>query len=230
VKQSINVNQVPERSSDQNEHAVTITRGFSGTNPAAFSGATNLPVESVNWFDATNYCGLLTQRQLAAGLIPTGWSYRLPTEAEWEYACRTNCDPSGTLVTPKTAFANGPALLGFMANFASTNEYETSLGTLSFQNTPYFAGRTVGVGTYQPSSAALFDMHGNVGEWCQDWYGLYDTNIVVDPKGPTTGMKKVRRGGSWLNVGRDCRAGSRDYCVPTNFVSNIGFRVVLADH
>ena len=232
-----------ERSLDEAEHTVTISRGFyigkfevtqddyfavTSNNPSFFSG-TNLPVETVTWGDATNYCRLLTQQARLVPTFPTNWVYRLPTEAEWEYACRTNAvGPSGTLTTPKAAFCYGPALLGQMANFYGPEEYDSSIGSIAVTNQNYYAGQTGPVGSYAASVAGLYDMHGNVAEWCQDWYAAYPTNSVTDPQGPATGAARVYRGGSWIDSGVNCRAAQRFSTYPTSSNSNLGFRVVLA--
>jgi formylglycine-generating enzyme required for sulfatase activity len=233
-----------ERLLDEVEHTVTISRGFyigqfevtqdeysavTSNNPSFFNG-TNLPVESVAWGDAANYCRLLTQQQRALGQISTNWTYRLPTEAEWEYACRTNAGgPSGTVTTPKTAFSFGPSLLGQMANFYGLEEYDSSIGSIAVTNQNYFAAQTVPVGSYPASVLGLCDMHGNVAEWCQDWYGAYPaTNNVTDPQGPGTGAFRTYRGGSWQDNGVNCRTAQRFSTDPTNSYNNLGFRVVLA--
>ena len=118
------------------------------------------PVEQVTWFDATNYCALLTERERLAGRLPEGYVYRLPTEAEWEYACR-----AGTT----SAFHYGPALRSGMANFRGRYEYDSLVGTTE-NPAGIWLGRTTEVGSYAPNAWGLYDMHGNVWEWCQDWW------------------------------------------------------------
>jgi len=223
-----------ERGSDETQHKVTLTKGFfmgkypvtqseyqavTGSNPSYFTGNSNLPVEQVSWIDATNYCAKLNQRELAAGRLPAGWIYRLPTESEWEYSCR-----AGTT----TAFHYGSALHGGMANFYSYSEYEAALGTILVTNPIGYVGQTTVVGSYQPNEWGLYDMHGNVWEHCQDWYGSYPDGSVSDPQGPSTGTNRVMRGGSWLGSGVQARSGRRDYRVPSNLGYRIGFRVVLS--
>ncbi len=197
-----------------------------GNNPSYFvpnNGYTqdlNRPVEQVSWNDATNYCALLTRSDRAAGRIPSTWGYRLPTEAEREYACR-----AGTT----TAFHFGSAIHGGMANFYDYYEYDASIGDIYVANpsVPYL-GRTTTVGSYAPNAFGLYDMHGNVWEWCQDWYGAYPTGSVTDPQGPVAGSSRVVRGGSWDGYGRYCRSAYRYFDYPADRGSNIGFRVVLA--
>jgi len=215
------------RLADEVQHPVTIRQGFwmgktevtqveywtvMSNNPSQFTDYTNLPVEQVTWHDATNYCGKLTEKERSAGSLPTGYAYRLPTEAEWEYCCR-----AGT--TAATAFGNG--LSSTQANFNGTNSYGgAALG-------PNLA-KTAEVASYAPNAWGLYDLHGNVGEWCGDWYGAYPTGSVTDPKGPATGTLRVARGGSWDYPGSDCRSAYRGWLNPAQGLSNIGFRPVLA--
>jgi formylglycine-generating enzyme required for sulfatase activity len=155
----------------------------------------------VSWDDATNYCAHLTQQEQAAGRLPVGWVYRLPTESEREYACR-----AGTT----TAFNFGSAIHGGMENFYDYYEYDASIGDIYVSNPaiPWLA-RTTTVGSNQPNAWGLYDMHGNVWEWCQDWYGSYPAGSVTDPQGPTSGSSRVIRGGSWYGYGRYCRSAYR---------------------
>jgi formylglycine-generating enzyme required for sulfatase activity len=200
------------------------------TNPSAFTtndylGAPispdpNRPVESVSWIDATNYCAHLTQQELAVGRLPAGWIYRLPTEAEWEYACR-----AGTT----TAFHYGNALRGGMANFDDHYEYEASVGNIHIADpTVPWLPRTATVGSYQPNAWGLYDMHGNVLEWCRDWYGDYSSSPATDPPGPPSGSYRVYRGGAWDIPGGYCRSAQRYSDLPSTKFNDVGFRVVLA--
>jgi formylglycine-generating enzyme required for sulfatase activity len=234
-----------ERDSDEVQHTVTLSHGFYmgkyavtqgqylalvGNNPSYFqteddygnpiSPDLNRPVEQVSWNDATNYCALLTRSDLAAGRIPSGWGYRLPTESEREYACR-----AGTT----TAFNFGSAIHGGMANFYDYYEYDAASGDIHVANpsVPWLP-RTTTVGSYAPNAFGLYDMHGNVWEWCQDWYGSYPTGSVTDPQGPVSGSVRVIRGGSWHYGGRGCRSADRDGGGPAGRDGYVGFRVVLA--
>jgi len=157
--------------------------------------------------------------------LPLGWLYRLPTEAEWEYACR-----GGTT----TAFHYGPALRSGMANFDGLYEYDSSVGTT---NNPggIFLGRTTLVGSYEPNGWGLYDMHGNVREWCADvWDGSgLPGGRVIDPQGPVFeplySAERVVRGGGWHDVAGQCRSASRlDYGSPGDRYFDFGFRIVLA--
>jgi len=238
-----------ERSSDEVQHLVTISRGFwvekflvtqgdylavVGSNPSYFrngmdgtnnggTGSTitnelSHPVEQASWFDATNYCALRTQQERAMGLIPTNYVYRLPTESEWEYA-----DRAGTT----TAFYLGSALRSGQANFYGHGEYDASVGTTNNPN-GILLGITTPVGSYAANRWGLYDMIGNVFEWCQDWYGAYPGAGVIDPQGAITGSYRVIRGGDWRSLAWSCRSADRGDDDPGYRVSDIGFRVLLA--
>jgi formylglycine-generating enzyme required for sulfatase activity len=191
---------------------------YGGTG-GAVTNELNHPVENVSWLDATNYCARLTDRSRVAGRLPPGWVYRLPTEAEWEYACR-----GGTT----SAFHYGPALRSGMANFDGRYEYDSSNGRTNNPDGIYM-GRTTPVGSYEPNGWGLYDMHGNVWQWCSGWFSeSLPGGRVTDPLGPATGSLGVFRGGSWLDAAWFCRsAGRYDYGPPYSDL-NIGFRVVLA--
>jgi formylglycine-generating enzyme required for sulfatase activity len=207
--------------------AVTISRGFwmgkylviqgdylavVGSNPSYFTSANGYsddltrPVEMVSWFEATNYCGALTQRERAAGRIATNSVYRLPTEAEWEYACRG-------WTSTRFSYGDDPGYTN-LSNYAWywDNSGET----------------TDAVGQKLPNPWGLYDMHGNVWEWCQDWYGDYAGGIAVDPQGPPTGSLRVIRGGDWGSGAWLCRSAYRINFNPDIRSLYIGFRVVLA--
>jgi formylglycine-generating enzyme required for sulfatase activity len=223
-----------ERYSDETQHTVTLTKGFymgkyavtqgeylalMGSNPSYFTGNLNRPVEQVSWIDATNYCAHLTQQEQAAGRLPSGWVYRLPTESEREYACR-----AGTT----TAFHYGNALHGGMANFWDYYEYDASIGQIYVSNPAVaWLPRTTTVGSYQPNAWGLYDLHGNVWEWCRDWYGTYPIGSVTDPQGATSGSGRVVRGGSWNYNGKYCRSSYRFDFPPSGRFNYFGFRVVL---
>ena len=221
------------RGTDETQHVVTISKGFYmgkfpviqseylalvGSNPSFHTGSLNLPVENTMWYDATNYCGLRTTQEQAAGLIPTNWVYRLPTESEWEYACR-----AGTV----TAFYLGSALHSQQANFIGTNEYDSVVGNL-YNPSGIVLGTTTAVGSYAPNGWGLYDMTGNVFEWCQDWYGTYPSAAVTDPQGATSGANKSRRGGAYRVSAASCRSALREGYIPTGKGPAMGFRVVLA--
>jgi formylglycine-generating enzyme required for sulfatase activity len=183
-------------------------RKVMGTNPSLYSATgdarhevkgmatDDFPVEQVNWMDAQRFCARLSAlpREKAAGLV-----YRLPTEAEWEYACRAGS---------KTPFHTGTALTTEQANFDGRTQYlHVTRGT--------WLGRTTKVGSYPPNAWGLYDMHGNVSEWCQDWFGreYYKSGITEDPPGPAIDAipvrRRVARGGSWVDPIWNCRAAAR---------------------
>ncbi len=231
---------------DETQHTVTLTKGFfmgkyavkqgeyltlMGNNPSRFTtldynsnpipADLNRPVERVSWIDATNYCARLTQQEQAAGRLPVEWVYRLPTESEWEYACR-----AGTT----TAFNFGSAIHGGMANFYDYYEYDAATGSIYFADPAIpWLPRTTTVGSYAPNAWGLYDMHGNVWVWCRDWYGTYPTGSVTDPQGPITGSARAVRGGGWVNHGASCRSARRyDGYPPANKSPSLGFRLVVA--
>jgi formylglycine-generating enzyme required for sulfatase activity len=165
------------------------------------------PVESVSWFDATNYCGALTQRERAAGRIATNSVYRLPTEAEWEYACRG-------WTSTRFSYGDDPGY----TNLTDYAWYGANSG-----------GMTHPVGQKLPNPWGLYDMHGNVWEWCQDWFSDYlPGGIAVDPQGPVSGSYRVFRGGIWDFSASYCRSAYRNNRYPDGRYLHIGFRVVLA--
>jgi formylglycine-generating enzyme required for sulfatase activity len=190
-----------------------------GSNPSYFSGVADRPVEQVSWNDATNYCLQLTRLEQQAGFLPAGWAYRLPTEAEREYACR-----AGTA----TAFHYGPALRSAMANFNGRYEYDAMLGTTNNPNGT-FAGTPEVVGSYAPNDWGLCDMHGNVWEWCFDsWSTTLPGGSVTNPSGPPSGPDRMIRGGAWYDNGSFCRSAFRLRSAPSYRGNDTGFRVVLA--
>jgi len=193
-----------------------------GINRSYFTGDLNRPVESVSWTEATNYCGKLTEWEREAGRLPVGYLYRLPTEAEWEYACR-----AGTT----TRFSYGDDLnyvsLGNYAWFEANSWCSTKPNGSSFAlSGKYYT--THPVGQKLPNPWGLYDMYGNVWELCLDWYDKYHGGGVTDPKGSNSGLYRVVRGSGWGYNGGDCRSANRFINSPGAGSLNIGFRVVLA--
>jgi formylglycine-generating enzyme required for sulfatase activity len=180
-----------------------------GSNPSGFPGDLNRPVESVSWLDATNYCARLTQQELAAGHIRPGTHFRLPTEAEWEYAAR-----AGT--STRFSYGDDPNF----SNLANNAWYSANSGIMTHP-----------VGQKAANPWALYDMEGNVLEWCQDWYGPYPGGFATDPQGPASNVTgvKVIRGGAWDAFEADCRSGRRLTEGVHPFIHDfiLGFRVVL---
>ena len=216
------------RSNNETQHQVTLSKPFwiglyevtqeqykalMGTNPSYFTGG-NLPVEQVSWHDATNFCAKLTAKEKAAGRLPTGYVYSLPTEAQWEYACRagtTTAFNNGTNIPTQEQCSNKPC-----PNLDEEGWYKYNSG-----------GKTHEVGLKKPNAWELYDMHGNVWEWCLDWYGDYPRGAATDPTGPTAGSGRVIRGGSWRSFANYCRSGYRYNRNPGRRNGNYGFRVAL---
>jgi formylglycine-generating enzyme required for sulfatase activity len=162
-------------------------------------GYENAPVVNVTWYGATEYATYV------------GGS--LPTETQWEYACR-----AGTT----TPFNTGNCLTNADANYDWDYPYNTCSNTITTE-----PGKPKAVGTYAPNAFGLYDMHGNVWEWCSDWYGTYPTTSLTNPTGATTGSYRVYRGGSWYYYAKDCRSAYRNSYYPSNCNSDLGFRVVF---
>lgn len=202
------------RDNDEKQHSVTITRPYyigtleitqaqwlrvMGTNPSKFNDAKGTaPVETVSWNDCVRFCKTLCTLEN----VPEG-SYRLPTEAEWEYACR-----AGT----KTPFCYGDELKHDMAHFGQM---------------PYVGNTsTIPGGSFPPNAWGLYDMHGNVYEWCHDWFANYQGD-AVDPEGPATGTERVSRSGGWGIQASYCRSANR--CAdakPSYKMFALGLRIV----
>jgi formylglycine-generating enzyme required for sulfatase activity len=197
------------------EHEVTQTEytALMGSNPSSFVGP-NRPVETVSWNTARAYCTALTVQETLAGNVPAGYEYRLPTEAEWEYACR-----AGTT----TEFNVGAELLCGDAWF---NETYHPTNTLISCHNPF---GTTDVGGHAPNAWGLYDMHGNVGEWCLDSYADYSAASVTDPF-VTGGPRRLIRGGNWNDFSFKCRSAFRggQNIDPGSAYFYFGFRVVLA--
>jgi formylglycine-generating enzyme required for sulfatase activity len=178
-----------------------------GAHSSGFSGP-NRPVEQVSWNNARAYCTALTVAGMLAGDVPAGYEYRLPTEAEWEYACR-----AGTT----TEFNTGSALFCDQAAYWYSYHSNTHCA--------FFA--TVDVGSYAPNAWGLFDMHGNVAEWCLDSYASYSAAATTDPF-VTGGFDRVVRGGAWSANSSYCRSAVRFDGNQSSSFATVGIRVVLA--
>ena len=163
----------------------------------------NHPVEQVSWSDAVEFCQRLSAlpEEKKAGRV-----YRLPTEAEWEYACRAGS---------QTAYS-----------FGSDEKSLVNFGWYS-QNAK---GKTHAVGLKKANAWGLYDMHGNVSEWCSDWYGEYPKGSATDPRGPKDGWNRVRRGGGWYLPAEECRSATRGRFIPSYraYDVTLGFRVALS--
>ena len=208
----------PDRSSDEEQHEVVLTRGFflaetectqgqwekvMGGNPSAFKGSER-PVELVSWEEAVEYCRKLTAKQRAEGILPEGWEWRLPTEAEWEYAARAG--------TTGPRYGELDAIGWYSGNSGS---------------------ETHPVSQKAANAWGLHDMIGNVLEWCSDWYGDYwygdySTASVTNPTGLSSGADRVRRGGSWYYGAGLALSAFRSMSRPGNRSDDLGFRPVLS--
>ena len=156
-----------------------------GNNPSYFKGA-DLPVEKVSWNDVVEFCNKLTEIEKKAGRVPQGMSYQLPTEAQWEYACR-----AGTT----TMYSWGDSISSSNANYDENVDETTPVG--KYPDNPWgFHDETTPVGKYPANPWGFHDIHGNLCEWCADWYGKYPTSSVTDPIGFASGSYRVLRGGS----------------------------------
>lgn len=222
----------PDRNRDETQHRVTLSsfymgkyevtqkewRDVMGTNPSEFKGD-DLPVECVNWYDAVEYCNTRSRKE---GLSPAytidkgrsdpnnsnyfddmrwlvTWNrnangYRLPTEAEWEYACRAETT---------TPFNTGNNITTLLANYNGKYPYNNM-----WQGGTYLE-RTTTVGSFAPNPWGLYDMHGNVTEWCWDWGGDYSSGAQTDPSGPVSGSTRVTRGGSYMSSREKLRSAWR---------------------
>jgi formylglycine-generating enzyme required for sulfatase activity len=190
--------------SDENpQHPVKITKSFEigkyevtqaqwvavmmGRNPSLFKGD-DLPVENISWLDVQQFLSRLNARN-------DGYLYRMPTEAEWEYAARAGTTGPNTGPVDDVAWYNGNA-----------------------------DGHSHSVGQKKPNAWGLYDMEGNVYEWTQDWYFDYEEDAVTDPAGPEMGFSRVPRGGSWESGARGVRTSNRNMAEPPDRNYNIGFR------
>jgi formylglycine-generating enzyme required for sulfatase activity len=172
-----------------------------GKNPS-FATGDSLPVDTVTWEEAAEFCRELSTKEKV--------HYRLPTEAEWEYACR-----AGTT----TAFYTGHTISTDEANYDGNYTYAGGRKGV-------FREGSTEVGRFPPNAWGLYDMHGNVWEWCADWYAAYAPGDVRDPTGPAKGKTRVVRGGCWINFPAVCRSANRGDTAPVTWNFNFGFRVV----
>jgi formylglycine-generating enzyme required for sulfatase activity len=210
------------RDDDEVQHRVTLSQGFwmletevtqeqwesiTGNNPSHFKGS-HLPVEKVSWDDCQEYVSKLNN------IVSSGYKFSLHTEAQWEYACR-----AGT--TTAYSFGNSREQL---KNYAWFGGYFVEDGLTAS------SGQTTNpVGQKEANTWGLYDMHGNVWEWCSDWYGNYPSGSVTDPTGADSDSYHVFRGGSWNSNAGHCRSADRNYLTSSDRIFILGCRLVLVN-
>ncbi len=167
-----------------------------GDNPSRFTGNMQRPVERVSWNDCQTFIRKLNEL--------TGANFRLPTEAEWEFAAR-----------------GGRNSRGYQYSGSS------NIGDVAWYGEDYETGTTHPVKTKSPNELGIYDMSGNVWEWCQDWYGDYSSSSQTNPTGPSTGSDRVCRGGGWFSYARTCRSANRLSSTPDNRGNYLGLRLFL---
>ena len=205
-----------ERGEGEVQHIVTFSKGYymgvcsvtqeewqavMGNNPSHFRAEKKLPVEQVSWHDCQEFIKKLREKDKKP--------YRLPTEAEWEFACR-----AGT----STPFNFGKTISTDQVNYNGNEPYGDGKRGVDRQ-------KTTPVGSFPANAWGLYDMHGNVYAWCQDWYGDYPKKDVVDPQGKKKGDLRVLRGGSWYYAPGYCRSAYRHKGVPDQRYGNVGCRL-----
>ena len=232
-----------QRQADERQHTVTVSSFYldpyevtqadynkvMGRTPSHFRGD-DLPVDSVTWYDAVAYCNKLSESR---GLTPVytisgtsvTWDrsangYRLPTEAEWEYAAR-----AGTT----TIFYDGNQITSDNANFEGSYPYLIEENYVTRRDpsvvTSRNRGTTIAVNSLTPNSFGLYNMYGNVSEWCFDYYGQYSEAQTTDPVGPSSGSLRINRGGGYNDFAKQLRSAYRSATTPDTTEQNLGFRV-----
>jgi formylglycine-generating enzyme required for sulfatase activity len=205
---------------NETQHHVTLTKDYwlgetevtqeqykavMGRNPSSFSKGGAYPVEDVSWTDAMAFCEKLTKAERTNGNLPDGYEYTLPTEAQWEYAARGGHKAS---------------------------RYHVYSGSDEIHNVAWYddnsSSSTHPVGQKRANELGLYDMSGNVWEWCRDRYDGYPSGSVTDTVGPSSGSFRVLRGGSWSGGAGLCRSANRNDYDPSNRGDGVGFRVALA--
>ena len=234
------------RSNDEEQHRVTVAPFYmakyevtqklwcevTGKNPSNFSGD-NLPVESVSWLEAVEFCNALSRRDgrtpaytVADGGSTVSWNraangYRLPTEAEWEYAAR-----AGTTTPFYSRKVPGADEVNFYGHYPYQIEQNYFNDEVLETRPGVYRGKTVAVGSFAPNPNGLYDIYGNVGEWCFDYYGDYGTAAQTNPTGAASGTRRVYRGGGWNDFGKNLRSAYRAAMQQASGAYNVGIRLV----
>jgi formylglycine-generating enzyme required for sulfatase activity len=216
-----------KRDINEFQHKVTLSKGFymgvypvtqeqwgavMGDNPSRFKDEESLPVDSVSWHDCQEFIKKLREKDKKP--------YRLPTEAEWEYACR-----AGTT----TPFYCGETISTDQANYNGSHSVYGGTYAYGDGKKGVYRGKTTPVGSFPPNAWGLYDMHGNVWQWCQDWRGYYPVSDVIDPQGPHAGADRVLRGGAWNHNPDRCRSALRGGHPPDSRHADWGFRLCFSE-
>lgn len=234
------------RSNDETQHSVSVAsfymakyevtqkewREVTGKNPSNFTGD-KLPVESVTWLETIEFCNSLSRREgrtpvytITGGGLSVSWNraangYRLPTEAEWEYAAR-----AGTKTPFYSRRVPGADDVNFYGHYPYQIEQNYFNDSVLETRPGVYRGKTVDVGSFAANPNGLYDIYGNVGEWCFDYYGDYGRSPQSNPTGASEGTRRVYRGGGWNDFGKNLRSAYRAALSQDNGAYNVGLRLV----